>query len=150
MQIGEAGSKVTTASIGGLSDMPSARSDVARTTWPSGFVPRASNATYSASKAWVTMFSEALALSLDGTGVRVIAVCPGYARTEFHERAGVDMSRVPDWMWLDADDVVAAALADARRGKPLSVPSARYKALVSAARLAPRPVLYRILRRTPV
>jgi short-subunit dehydrogenase len=114
------------------------------------FVPRRHNVTYSASKAWVTMFSEALALSLDGTGVRSIAVCPGYARTEFHERAGVDMSRVPDWMWLDADDVVAAALADARRGKPLSVPSARYKALIGAARLTPRPVLYRILRRTPV
>ena len=66
-----------------------------------GFVPRRDNVTYSASKAWVTMFSEALALSLDGTGVRAIAVCPGFARTEFHERAGVDMSRVPDWMWLD-------------------------------------------------
>src|SRR5215475_5709322 len=93
------------------------------------------------------MFSEALALSLDGTGVSVTAVCPGFARTEFHERAGVDMSRVPDWMWLDADDVVAAALADARRGKPLSVPSARYKAMISAARLTPQPVLRRILRR---
>ena len=111
------------------------------------FVPRRHNVTYSASKAWVTMFSEALALSLDGTGVQVTAVCPGFARTEFHERAGVDMSRVPDWMWLDADDVVAAALDDARRGKPLSVPSARYKAMISAARLTPQPVLRRILRR---
>jgi short-subunit dehydrogenase len=84
---------------------------------------------------------------LADTGVRVMAVCPGFARTEFHERAGVDMSRVPDWMWLDADDVVATALADARRGKSVSVPSARYKALVGAARLTPRPVLHRILRR---
>jgi len=50
-------------------------------------------------------------------------------------------------MWLDADDVVAAALDDARRGKPLSVPSARYKAMISAARLTPQPVLRRILRR---
>jgi short-subunit dehydrogenase len=112
-----------------------------------GFVPRRGNLTYSASKAWVTMFSEGLALSLAGTGVRAMAVCPGFARTEFHERAGVDMSRVPDWMWLDADDVVATALADVRRGKSVSVPSARYKALVGAARLTPRPVLHRILRR---
>jgi short-subunit dehydrogenase len=112
-----------------------------------GLVPRRGNVTYSASKAWVTMFSEALALGLADSGVRVMAVCPGFAHTEFHERAGVDMSRVPAWMWLDADDVVAAALADARRGKPVSVPSVRYKALIGAARLAPRPVLRRILRR---
>jgi uncharacterized protein len=111
-----------------------------------GLVPRRGNVTYSASKAWVTMFSEALALSLDGTGVRVTAVCPGFAHTEFHERAGVDMSRVPEWMWLDADDVVAEALADARRGKPVSVPSLRYKAMIAATRLTPRPVLHRILR----
>jgi hypothetical protein len=111
-----------------------------------GLVPRRGNVTYSASKAWVTMFSEALALSLDGTGVQVTAVCPGFAHTEFHERAGVDMSRVPEWMWLDADDVVAEALADARRGKPVSVPSLRYKAMIAATRLTPRPVLHRILR----
>jgi short-subunit dehydrogenase len=112
-----------------------------------GFVPRGGNATYSASKAWVTMFSEALAVQLAGRGVRVTAICPGFTHTEFHERANADMSRIPDWMWLDAEAVVAQGLADARRGKPLSVPSAKYKALVGAARHAPRPVLHRIMRR---
>jgi uncharacterized protein len=57
------------------------------------------------------------------------------------------MSRVPEWMWHDAEAVVAQGLADARRGKPVSVPSAKYKALIGAARYAPRPVLHRIMRR---
>ncbi len=111
------------------------------------FVPRGGNATYSASKAWVTMFSEALAVQLTGSGVQVTAICPGFTHTEFHERANADMSRVPEWMWLDAEAVVAQGLADARRGKPVSVPSAKYKALIGAARHAPRPVLHRIMRR---
>lgn len=112
-----------------------------------GFVPRGGNVTYSASKAWVTMFSEALAIQLADTGVHVTAVCPGFTHTEFHERAAADMSKVPDWMWLDATDVVAQGLADARKGKPVSVPSVKYKALTGAARHVPRPLLRRVMRR---
>ncbi len=112
-----------------------------------GFVPRGGNATYSASKAWVTMFSEALAIQLAGTGVTVTAVCPGFTHTEFHERAGTDMSHVPDRMWLAAADVVREGLADTAAGKALSVPSRRYKALVGAARTIPRPVLRRVMAR---
>ena len=111
------------------------------------FVPRGGNATYSASKAWVTMFSEALSVQLAESGIRVTAICPGFTHTEFHERAQADMSRIPDWMWLDAEAVVAQGLADAQRGKPVSMPSARYKALAGAARHVPRPVLHRIMRR---
>jgi uncharacterized protein len=113
----------------------------------SGFLPRGGNVTYSASKAWVTMFSEGLAVELAGSGVQVTAVCPGFTHTEFHERAKADMSSVPDWLWLDVQDVVAQGLADARRGKPVSVPSARYKALTGAARYAPRPMLRAIMQR---
>jgi len=79
--------------------------------------------------------------------VRVTAVCPGFTHTEFHDRASVDMSGVPDWMWLDVHDVVAQGLADAQRGKAVSVPSARYKALTGAARYTPRPVLRAFMRR---
>jgi uncharacterized protein len=113
----------------------------------SGFVPRGGNVTYSASKAWVTMFSEGLAIALAGSGVQVTAVCPGFTRTEFHERANAEMSNMPDWMWLDVHDVVAQGLTDARRGKPVSIPSARYKALAGAARYTPRSVLRAFMRR---
>lgn len=112
-----------------------------------GFMPRGGNATYSASKAWVTMFSEALAVQLAGTGVTVTAICPGFTRTEFHERANADMSHVPARLWLTAETVVSTGLADAARGKVLSVPGRQYQALVTASRVIPRPLLRAIMAR---
>ncbi len=99
--------------------------------------------TYSAAKSWVTVFSEATDRQLQGTGVHVTALCPGFTHTEFHQRAGMDVDHLPDWMWLDAPDVVAAALADFRRGRPVSVPGAQYKVLSTVARYAPRPLIRR-------
>lgn len=112
-----------------------------------GFVPRAGNATYAATKAWVTSFSEGLALQLADSGVSVTAVCPGFVRTEFHQRAQADMSHVPPKMWLSAEDVVREALAAAFAGRPLSVPSHRYQAMYVAARALPRPVLRAVMKR---
>jgi short-subunit dehydrogenase len=112
-----------------------------------GYVPRAGNATYAASKAWVTSFSEGLALQLADSGVSVTAVCPGFTRTEFHQRAQADMSHVPDRMWLAAEEVVRVALRDTFAGRPLSVPTRRYQAMVVAARMLPRPVLRAVMRR---
>jgi short-subunit dehydrogenase len=93
--------------------------------------------TYSAAKAWVTAFSQGLAGDLNGTGVQVMALCPGYTHTEFHDRAGQDMSKTPDWMWLNAPKVVDDALRDLRRGAAVSVPGAQYKAIVTLARHVP-------------
>ena len=76
-----------------------------------GLVP-GRGSTYSASKAWVISFSEGLAVGLQGTGVGVHAVCPGYVHTEFHDRAGIDMAKLPSFMWLEVDDVVSESLAD--------------------------------------
>lgn len=94
--------------------------------------------TYSASKAWVVSFSEGLANGVAGTGVGVHAVCPGFVRTEFHQRAGIDMASIPGPLWLSVDDVVADSLADIAKGRVISIPGIQYKVLTTAGRLAPR------------
>lgn len=94
--------------------------------------------TYSAHKAWVRTFTEGLAVELRGTGVTATVLCPGFVHTEFHDRAELDMSAVPEVAWLHADDVVAAALADVRRGRVISTPSLRYRAASGAVRVLPR------------
>lgn len=101
----------------------------------SGFITMNS---YSATKAWVRIFTEGLANDLAGSGVRVTAVCPGWVRTEFHSRAEIGVSSIPEWMWLEADDVAAEGLRANDRGKIISVPSRRYAAMMVAASHAPR------------
>ena len=103
--------------------------------------------TYSASKAYVVFFTEGLAQSLDGTGVRVQALCPGLVHTEFHERAGIDIDKLPSAMWLSVEQVVDESIADLDKGKIVSVPSKQYKALTTAARLIPRSVSKRVSSR---
>jgi short-subunit dehydrogenase len=101
----------------------------------------AGGATYAASKAYVTALSEALAAEFTDRGVVVTALCPGFTRTEFHQRAGIDTGGIADRLWLDADALVDAGLADHRRKRPISVPGWQYKALTEIGRLTPRPVL---------
>ncbi|MEV5829543.1 SDR family oxidoreductase [Spirillospora sp. NPDC052242] len=107
----------------------------------------ATRGTYGASKAWVVSFSQGVAADIaarSGGRVRVMALCPGFVHTEFHERARMDMSDVPDFMWLDKDAVVDAGLRDLRRGARVSVPGAQYKAIVGLTRLVPQGLVARI------
>jgi short-subunit dehydrogenase len=101
---------------------------------------------YSAIKAWVTAYSESLANELHGTGVRVVALCPGWVRTEFHERAELNISSIPQFLWLDADRVVAACLKDADAGKVISIPSKRYKVLMTICEHLPHRTLRAVSR----
>src|ERR1700742_605333 len=94
--------------------------------------------TYSASKAWVIAFSEGLANGLDGTGVGVHALCPGFVHTEFHARAGIEMSGTPSFLWLEVDDVVRECMADGAQGKGVIAPGLQYKALATGGRVVPR------------
>jgi len=99
-----------------------------------GYLPRG---TYSAAKAYVTRFSEWAHNEYAAQGITVMALCPGFIRTEFHERMEVGRDSAPSFLWLDAPDLVSAALKDFEAGKAISVPSVRYKAIVTAAKYIP-------------
>jgi hypothetical protein len=118
--------------------------DIINVSSVSGFLPRGS---YGANKAWVTSFSAWAGVRYRAKGLRVMALCPGFVHTEFHQRMAADMSGIPFFMWLDAENVVREALADLRRGKTISIPSRRYKVIVALTRLMPRGPLERISRR---
>ena len=100
-----------------------------------------SSGTYSAAKSWVTTFSESMTMQLRDTDVHVMALCPGFTRTEFQDRAGMETETIPDWMWLDAGQLVRDALTDFAGRQPVSVPSIQYKALGLVAQYAPRPIV---------
>ncbi|TYK45874.1 SDR family NAD(P)-dependent oxidoreductase [Actinomadura decatromicini] len=107
----------------------------------------ATRGTYGASKAWVVNFSQGVAADIarrSGGRVRVMALCPGFVHTEFHDRAGMDMSDVPGFMWLDKDDVVDTALRDLRRGVQVSIPGPQYKAIIGLTRVLPRALVSRM------
>jgi short-subunit dehydrogenase len=117
------------------------------------FIYSAGNVNYCATKAYLTTFSEGLAAELAGTGVRVQALCPGFTRSEFHQRMDVDMSELPRWMWMSANYVVNSSLRALDRGRPVvCVPGLRYKLIVLLLRFIPRSLLRRVteLRSRPV
>jgi uncharacterized protein len=101
---------------------------------------------YSAIKAWVTTYTESLANELHGTGVKITALCPGWVQTEFHERADINVSSIPALLWLNADRLVADCLEDAAAGKVISIPSKRYKVMMTICEHLPHRVLRAISR----
>jgi hypothetical protein len=130
--------RLTHAALPGMLDRGAGR--IINVSSVAGWVPLS---TYSAAKAWVTVFTEGLAGELAGTGVTVTAVCPGFTRTEFHDRAGMEIGVVPGWAWLDSRRVAEEGLRDSRAGRTISVPSKRYGSLSLAMQYLPRPVLRR-------
>lgn len=129
----EAVLRLTSAAVAGMRER--GRGGVVNVASVAAFVPRG---TYGASKSWVVQFTQGAARDLAGSGVRLMALCPGFVRTEFHERAGMGTDNIPNWMWLDADKLVASALTDLTRGKTVSIPDPRYKALMGLVKVAPR------------
>jgi uncharacterized protein len=97
------------------------------------FVP--GHVTYSATKSFLRMFSEALAIELDGSGVKVQALCPGFTRTSFHDapdfEAAGTRQRVPSFLWLSPEAVVESSLSALRRGKVTCIPSVTYQLIVA-------------------
>lgn len=139
----EAVLRLTAAATGSMRER--GRGGVVNVASVAAFLPRG---TYGASKAWVVQFTQGVARDLEGSGVRLMALCPGFVRTEFHERAGMGTDNIPKWMWLDADKLVAAALADLARGRTVSIPDPRYKTLMGVVKMTPRTLLGGVTSRT--
>ena len=103
--------------------------------------PSAGHTLYGASKSFLIKFSESLALENENTGVKVCALCPGFTYTEFHDVNGTRkmISKLPSYLWLNADDVVADAVNNMTREKvkAVLVPGKQYKAIVFIYRYFP-------------
>ena len=136
--------RLTHAALGAMLQRGSGR--IVNIASVAGFIPRS---TYGACKGWLISFSRWAHGRYASRGVTVTAVCPGFTHTSFHERIGLPpgQERVAPWMWLGAPDVVAESLRDVARGKAVSVPSLRYKAILALTRLVPAGLVSRAAER---
>ena len=100
--------------------------------------------TYSAAKSYLTVFTESLHTELRSTKVKISALCPGFTRTEFHQRGHMKMKGLPNFLWLSAEEVVKKSWVDANAGKVISIPGWQYLILSSISRFGPRPMVRRI------
>ncbi len=93
------------------------------------FTPMRKAGPYAAAKSHATAYARSLSLEVRNKGVRVVAVCPGYVRTDLHRRAGLDhlTQKVPKWMWLSSPDVVRSAVRGLEREKTVVVPGVIYR-----------------------
>ena len=104
--------------------------------------------TYSASKSYLTVLSESLHTELADTNVKISALCPGFTRTEFHQRGRMSMKGLPSFLWLDANELVAKAWSDALKGEALSIPGWQYQLLVFVIKRLPRSIVRKVGMRT--
>jgi len=100
--------------------------------------------TYSAAKSYLTVLSESLHTELAGTNIKISALCPGFTRTEFHQRGRMSMKGLPSFMWLDSDKLVAKAWSDALKGEAVSIPGWQYQLLVFVIQTLPRSIIRKV------
>jgi short-subunit dehydrogenase len=110
-----------------------------------GMVPIPGSTTYSSTKAYLNVFSAALQAELRGTGVKVQALCPGFTHTEFHDtptHRGFHRSRIPEAMWMSAEEVAEQSLRALRRNQVIFIPSFRNRLMAAVARSVPTSLLH--------
>ncbi len=114
-----------------------------------GFEQSPSNVSYCATKAWMTSFTNGLAIELAvaKSPVKVQALCPGFTYSEFHDRIGMDRSPIPKQLWLTAEFVVRESLRGFDRGQVIVVPGWRYKIIAGFMRGMPGALMRRISAR---
>lgn len=115
------------------------------------FQPLPGQAGYSAAKAFVLSYTQALRAELAGTGVTVTALCPGPVETEFARTSGLGeedaSSALPRFMWVPAPAVAEAAVDGLARGRAVVIPGAANRFTAVAGHLAPRSLLLPLVAR---
>ena len=111
-----------------------------------GFEQATTSVSYNATKAWMTSFTNGLAIELvvQQSRVKVQALCPGFTYSEFHDRIGMQRAAIPKSLWLTAEFVAAESLRGFDRGRVIVVPGWRYKIIVAFMRLMTGALLRRI------
>lgn len=113
------------------------------------FIVIPKNAVYAGAKAFLKTFTEGLSLDLYGTGVRVMAVCPGLIHTDFHEKLGMPKSRQKNHgiiHWMEPEEVVALSIKDLYKGKTVSIPGFHTKLLIAVSSILPKKLYYKVMR----
>jgi short-subunit dehydrogenase len=117
-----------------------------------GLVPGSARHTlYGATKSFLIKFSSSLAMENLDTGVRVSALCPGFTYSEFHDVLDIreQVSQMPSWMWMDADEVVRYGIESVTRDEPrvIAVPGRVNRFIAMLVKLLPRSAGLRITQR---
>ena len=115
-----------------------------------GHVPGSAGHTlYAAAKAFMIRFSQSLALENADAGVRVCALCPGFTYSEFHDITGTraQVSRMPRWMWMQAEEVAREGLDALERGEVVHVPGRANRAIKALAKLMPDRMALRLVQK---
>ncbi len=97
------------------------------------YIPRAQSVMYGSTKAFLKMYSESLQIELEGTGVKIQALCPGYTHTEFHYAEiykPFDISTIPEEVWMSKEDVVELSLDALREKEVVFIPGERNQEFV--------------------
>jgi uncharacterized protein len=128
--------RLTHAALGAMTER--SRGGIINVSSVAAFMPRGS---YSAAKAYVNQLGAWAANEYGPRGVTVTTLCPGFTKTEFHER--MDVTRGTGFMWLEPDFLVRTALADFDKGKSLSIPGRQYQAITTVTRVVPTRLLQR-------
>lgn len=138
--------RLTHAALSGMTARQ--RGAIINVTSMASYVVTPRNVAYSATKAFLTVFSEGLMLELHGTPIRVLELLPGFTRSDFHNNDNyqdlrVDQ-RVPKWMWVSADETAAAALRDLERGRRVCAPGCVGRGMLISGKLG----LHRLMMHT--
>jgi short-subunit dehydrogenase len=115
-----------------------------------GLLPATAGHTlYAASKAFVVKFSESVAREVRPYNVNVTALCPGFTYTEMHDVNGMreQVSRLPGWMWMDAESVARDGYMAVMRGDIVRVPGRINRTIAVASRLLPQALVTAVMKR---